>query len=349
MTRWLFVHSSDELYGADRVLLEVLSAMTSDERRWVTVWLPTDTGHGSFPLCDRLASLGVRVEHVPLPIIRREYLTVSGLSMLMRRAAAFRQAVAAIEPDVVYGTTSATLLALTTVTGWNGSCRLPRRPRVILHNQEIWQGSQRRILGALAKDVDRIIAVSAAAARSLAPGLADKATVVPNSTPDPATQARSVPLRDPTTPLRFLAAGRWTPLKALDVVVEAWAQDAPGELTLVGGPPPSGTSIDVAAIAARSPNAERVHVVGEVHSLAGFLEAADVIVMASRRPESFGLVALEAMAAGRPVVVSDVGALPELVDQDCGWIVPVDDPTTLAEVLNSITAADARRRRIAGS
>ena len=35
MTRWLFVHSSDELYGADRVLLEVLSALTPENGSWI--------------------------------------------------------------------------------------------------------------------------------------------------------------------------------------------------------------------------------------------------------------------------------------------------------------------------
>ena len=204
MTRWLFVHSSDELYGADRVLLEVLSAMTADERAQVSVWLPTDTGHGAFPLCDRLRPLGVRVEHVPLPIVRREYLTGPGLAQLLRRAEAFRRAVRRVNPDVVYGTTSATLLALAAI-GWCSRRRVShQRPRVILHNQEVWQGRQGTVLGMLAGNVDQVIAVSDAAARSLSLSLRSRATVVPNSTPDPTLRAGFVPLRDPVSkPLRF--------------------------------------------------------------------------------------------------------------------------------------------------
>ncbi len=50
------------------------------------------------------------------------------------------------------------------------------------------------------------------------------------------------------------------------------------------------------------------------------------------------------MAAGRAVVVSDVGALPELVDEECGWVVPADDSAALATVLSSITEQQARDR-----
>jgi len=56
---------------------------------------------------------------------------------------------------------------------------------------------------------------------------------------------------------------------------------------------------------------------------------AEVVVVPSRWAEAFGLVAAEAMAAGAAVVVSDAGALPEVVG-DAGRVFPAGDAAALA-------------------
>jgi glycosyltransferase involved in cell wall biosynthesis len=70
-----------------------------------------------------------------------------------------------------------------------------------------------------------------------------------------------------------------------------------------------------------------------------FFADVDVTVFPSVRPESFGLGAAEAMAAGRPVVVSDAGALPEVVGPRHPWVVPRGDAPALARVLASAIRA----------
>src|SRR5579859_4999460 len=79
--------------------------------------------------------------------------------------------------------------------------------------------------------------------------------------------------------------------------------------------------------------AERVHVLGPRKDVPALMHAIDVFVMPSIW-EGFGLVLLEAMAAGRPIVASRVATIPEVVvDGETGLLVPAGDPLALAEAL----------------
>ncbi len=72
---------------------------------------------------------------------------------------------------------------------------------------------------------------------------------------------------------------------------------------------------------------------GEVRRLLAGAE----IVIAPSRWEAFGLVLLEAMAAGRPVIASRVGGVPEVVeDFETGLLVPPDDPSALADAIGRL-------------
>lgn len=79
--------------------------------------------------------------------------------------------------------------------------------------------------------------------------------------------------------------------------------------------------------------AERVHVLGPRRDVPALMHAVDVFAMPSIW-EGFGLVLLEAMAAGRPIVASRVATIPEVVlDGETGVLVPPGDPQALAEAL----------------
>jgi len=90
------------------------------------------------------------------------------------------------------------------------------------------------------------------------------------------------------------------------------------------------------------------------HALRHHYAAADVAVTPSIY-EPFGLVAVEAMACGTPVVVSDTGGLTEIVADGAGLLVPPDDPGALADRLVEVLSdpqlsqrlVDEGRRRIA--
>jgi len=73
----------------------------------------------------------------------------------------------------------------------------------------------------------------------------------------------------------------------------------------------------------------------------------DVVVVPSTEPESFGLVAAEAMAAGLPVIASRIGALPEVVDEGrTGTLVDPGDPASLSAAMAELAASPDLRVRM---
>jgi len=79
----------------------------------------------------------------------------------------------------------------------------------------------------------------------------------------------------------------------------------------------------------RRPNAE----------VAAWMSAADVLCLPSLR-EGCPNVVLEALASGRPVVASNVGGVPELLDKDNGLLVPPGQPQLLGEALQAAVSRD---------
>jgi glycosyltransferase involved in cell wall biosynthesis len=80
--------------------------------------------------------------------------------------------------------------------------------------------------------------------------------------------------------------------------------------------------------------------------LAGEYRRADVFCLPSRQ-EAFGIVFLEAMAAGLPIVAARAAAVPEVVpDGVCGILVPAGRPDELAHALNHLLSSAEERRRM---
>lgn len=145
--------------------------------------------------------------------------------------------------------------------------------------------------------------------------------------------------------------GRITARKGLFTLLAAIGRLDDVELTVVGAGPDAAALGK--AIAARNLR-ERVNVQGYVDhdALPGLYRSFDVLVVpsisTSSWTEQFGRVAIEAMASGVPVVVSDAGSLPEVVG-DAGVVVPEADAGALAEAIRglrddpTLRAASARR------
>ncbi len=340
----VFVHPSDELYGADRMLLEMVEAARADPRvPALEVWLPTDLAHPApeLSLCGVLEERGVTVRHLDLPVLRRAYRTPGGLARLLARGVRLARHLRRVHASTVYCTSSATLLAAPVA-------RLARVPRVVGHVQEIWSRADLAALALPARSCGALVAISGAAAASLPPGLARRTTVVPNGSPDPGP---GVPLAGRTGGLRYVVASRWNGWKGHRTLLAAWDRaQAPGTLVVLGGAPASGERTDVPALVAALGRPETVEVVGEVADPSPWLEAADVVLVPSDAPEPFGLVAIEALARARPVLASAGGGLLDIVTPEVdGWLFPLGDVAALAAVLSrldrpTVTAAGVRAR-----
>jgi D-inositol-3-phosphate glycosyltransferase len=135
----------------------------------------------------------------------------------------------------------------------------------------------------------------------------------------------------------LLFVGRIQPLKGLDVAVGALAalDDQRAQLAVVGGPSgPDGPAelAYVLELAVDLGVRDRIRFVPPQphHLLSSWYRAADVVLVPSRS-ESFGLVALEAAACGRPVVASDVGGLRTIVESGrTGYLIDSRDPEAYA-------------------
>lgn len=81
----------------------------------------------------------------------------------------------------------------------------------------------------------------------------------------------------------------------------------------------------------------RVHFLGQQTNVASLLKGADIVVVSSHC-EGFGLAAVEGMAAGKPVVASDVAGLREVVD-GAGLLFEHENPADLAEKVRSLLSS----------
>jgi glycosyltransferase involved in cell wall biosynthesis len=146
-------------------------------------------------------------------------------------------------------------------------------------------------------------------------------------------------------PMTIVSVGRLRPPKDFLTLLRALALLEPGTArTLVVGDGPQRPALAAAVRDLGLTGA--VDLLGERDDVAELLAGADVFALCSAS-EGLPMSVLEAMAAGLPVVASDVGGVPELVrDGETGLLVPPARPAALASALERLAADAALRRRL---
>lgn len=258
----------------------------------------------------------------------RDGRNASSLNALHR---ALAQTLAEFRPDVVHAHSTFAGLAVRGFYGWRHD-----RPRIVYcpHGWAFnvrtarWKRSTAAIAErALSLFCDRVIAISQHEANEACRiGIpAERIDLVLNGMSD---APPAIPAEWDDSRLRILFVGRLDRQKGFDTLMDAIA------------PLKGRVSVRVAGESVVNQrwsmgNFDHVEHLGwlprdHIHR---HLAAADALVVPSRW-EGFGLVALEAMRAGRMVIASKVGGLPEVVSHgETGWLMPPDSPVTLSRLL----------------
>lgn len=350
--RLLVVHSSAELYGSDRSLLDFVRHTAPNIR--VTVALP-ERG----VLVQALEAVGATVIIGEVCKIQRSMFSPLGfftMTKTMLRSVRFLGTARDNHGfDLVYSNTIAVL-------GGALSARLWGVPHV-WHVREILSSSSvltpvfRRLVAWLSSSV--VCNSGQTLDWIKLKGKAAKYQVVWNGFDVPNVEADRLADRASLgageDDLLFVLVGRINRWKGQKLLVQAFSQLVSNtklqvKLAIVGSAPAGQEhyETELAAFVAKSGCADRVILVPYRVDIEPIWIAADVVVVPSTEPEPFGRVAIEAMGFGKPVIAAAHGGLVEIVvDGTTGMLVKPSDPLALTNAM-LIMLQDAELRKQMG-
>jgi glycosyltransferase involved in cell wall biosynthesis len=348
----LILHSSAGRYGADLQLLAIVQGIDRD--RWRPLCVLPVRGQ----LAALLEAAGAEVMVHPLAVLRRSSTGLAGAARLPRAVVRDRRTLGALARNrhvaLVHSNTSVILAG-------DAIAQAAAAPH-LLHVREIYEGAggrataaawplfRRRMLAA-----DAVICISGAVAAQFAG--AKNVSVIHDGLPrSPAAVPREAARESLGLPAdRFAVAlvGRVSDWKGQDVLARALADPALASidaLALVVGdtaPGHEGAARALDRLAAELGVEERLIRLGFRSDVDVVLGAVDAVTVPSTRPEPLGLVALEAAAAGRPVVAAAHGGVAEVVrDGETGRLVAPGDAHALAAALRGLADDPAAAGRM---
>ena len=354
----LFYNHTGQVSGAERVLLMILARIDRDSFKPIMVCPDHDS------LSDLVSRLGVPVEIVA-GLEARFTWQVSDLARYCKSffhvVRQLRARVAVIKPDLIHANSIRAGLVATAATFglgsqvvWHLHDLLPQHPLSTLIR-----------LFALFSTRTRMIAVSEAVASNFsgrfASRLKSRIVVILNAIdpdnilPDPTARRRirkELRIRE-TDPLIGIV-GQVTPRKGQLELVRAFAfalSEIPRTVLLVAGAPLFNRDDEymkaVEHVAMDRGIRDRVRMLGARSDIGAIMQALDLLVVNSNA-EPFGLVILEAMACGTPVLAAAVDGIPEIIEhQENGWLVPSRDEGALARAIIDLSRDPELRAQLA--
>ncbi len=357
MQNILFVHHSNDLYGADIVLLETVKYL---DRSLFTplVILPKDSQHIG-RLAPRLVEQNTEVIFLPLGVMRRKYFKPRGIAGYFFELAgavhSLRRIIQQRRIDLVHTNTLA-------VTAGAFAAKLAGVPHVWhVHEILVDPAPLRRLMHRLVPRFSEVIVCisEAVSAHLLAdePGAARRIRVIPNGM----NLARFLTQSDSPALIRAqYGIPNDAPLVGMIGKVTRWK----GQLVFANAAKlilafePNAHFLAVGGVfdnehyymenfvneVTRLGLQERFHIVGYTPEVSAILQTFDIFVLPSTSPEPFGLVLIEAMASAKAIVATAHGGPSEIITPgQTGVLVEPSSPEAIAEAVLKLLS-DAHQR-----
>lgn len=182
---------------------------------------------------------------------------------------------------------------------------------------------------------DKLIAVSHALAANLKNNFQVEATVIPNIVD--VSQFQYVE-RTPKDDFTFISVGNLVKIKGFDQLLEAFAEafkaDNAVKLSIVGDGPELENLQNTVTRLNLNGKVSLLRTIGR-NRIKSFYQEGDAFVLASHS-ETFGVVFIEAMATGLPVIATSCGGPNDIVTENAGYLIPVDDRQALVSALQAM-------------
>jgi len=355
-TRILYVNHTGQVSGAEKILLSILRGL--DHTRYEPYVLCPPQGE----LAREVRALGA--EWLPWPVLRARFTwrpdhVLQGIASLCAAVISLRRQLRTVDPNLIHANSvragiAASMAAIGTRKPviWHVHDTLPRHP----------VSTAIRIIAHLTRNT-RVVAVSHATAKRFS-GLLPFGTRVRTiyngvdlnrfSVGRSGQSAFREHIGVPEDDFLVCSIGQICARKGLRELVDAMRQihpQAPNmHLAIVGKVVFQHEEAYLHELCADVKEAGLegcVHLTGELANVSPALQAADLLVLNSR-DEPFGLVLIEAMASGTPVLATRVGGVPEIVsDSENGWLIANGDTAALSSKLLDLSQDRSALTRVA--
>lgn len=345
MMRVLFLHSGNLWGGVETALVSLASYRQLEPELQVVFGICFDDG----AVASELRAAGAEVLDLTAVRMSRPWTVVRARSRL-------RQVLRSREVDACVTTSAWVHGVFAAVVRASGL-------RLVLWAHDVW--SRARWLDRLAArwPPDLVVANSSYTARSVRSFFSDvpvKVIYCPLGTEPKSTGLRHDRLATRTALATepddavVIQVGRMEPWKGHALLLDALGRLPPSgwRCWIVGGAQRQSELAYVAGLrrqAEAAGIADRVRFTGQRTDVGDLLAAADVFCQPNASPEPFGLVYVEALRAGLPVVGTREGGVTEIVDESCGRLVAPGDVAALASTLRELIGSAATRQRLGGA
>lgn len=354
MINILFVHQSADMYGSDKALLSLIRGL--NKKIFTPIVLIPCNG----PLVIELNNLEIRTYILPLVRVARRTFRFSKIIRLPLEAwisvRAIDKVLKGTKIDIVHSNTVATLSGAL----WAWRHKVPH----LWHVHEIIQNPKtaKRLFPWMVRILSRFVVTNSKATLewliNAEPSISRIGNCIWNGVdrnllPDVLAVKRfrkSLQLND--NDILVALVGRINRWKGQQLLIDAldilWSKGISNVYALIVGSPPAGQDHfkeNLLTRIAASPAKARIAVSDFRDNIWTVWDACDIAVVPSTEPEPFGMVAIEAMASGKPVIAADHGGLREIVSDDItGFLISPGDAIALADRIENLSKNEALRR-----